>query len=92
MSSTRSADCKYFTRVYRKFERQILFRVLLYAPTFEEQYGKAQVDNVWDFDAYAGIVNAFEQRVPAHGSFRTGLTMPSRWNLRIRSGPGPGMK
>ncbi|MCG8553584.1 MAG: hypothetical protein MI799_24535 [Desulfobacterales bacterium] len=63
MSSTRSTDCKYFTRVYRKFERQILFRVLLYAPTFEAQYGKAQVDNVWDFDAYAGIVNAFEQRV-----------------------------
>ena len=63
MANTRSDDFKYYTRIYRRFERQILFRVLLFAGTFTEQWGKPDVENLWDFDAYKGIVNIFEQRI-----------------------------
>ena len=63
MSNVRNKDFTYYTRTYRRYERRILFRVILYAPDFDELHGKPDTPNEWDFDAYKGIVDQFEQRV-----------------------------
>ena len=66
VSSVRDEACEYYTRTRRRFERKIMFRVLLYADSFGDQWGQTDIPGLWDFEAFKGLVDQLEQRIAEH--------------------------
>ncbi|MCG8643339.1 MAG: hypothetical protein MI862_26670 [Desulfobacterales bacterium] len=63
VSNIRSDDFTYYTRTFQRFERQITYRVLLYAAGFGDQWGQPEHGNFWDMDVWTGLVDQLEQRI-----------------------------
>lgn len=54
VSNVRDADCKYYTRIRKTYDRKTLYRIGLYAAEFTDQWGE---------DDFKGFVDQFEQAV-----------------------------
>ena len=57
VANIRDEECKYYNRIRKRFERKIMFRIILYAGSF---------DNQWGFDAFKGLIDQLEQKIAEH--------------------------
>ena len=65
MSNVRDLEAGVFTRTWKRFERQLLVRCILYAESFDDHWGK-KTGVVWDFSAFKGFVDQLEADIAGY--------------------------
>ncbi|MCP3942214.1 MAG: hypothetical protein GY710_12110 [Desulfobacteraceae bacterium] len=65
MSNVRDLEAHVFVRTYKRFERKIMVRCILYASSFEDLWSKKKGE-IWDLNAFKGFVDQLEQNIAKH--------------------------
>lgn len=63
VSNIRSGDFSFYTRTVRRFERRVLFRVILHAESFGCQWGVPEFPGMWNFKAAKGLIDLLGQQI-----------------------------